>query len=1003
LPQLRIPPDKRPSPEKILTLPNEWKYKSTENKEMREKRSSPSKENKKIKDSIQGKSLFQIRKKTKTQSEMTDKNFKLNTDKFQLQRTDTSITNQKTDKSNPESEMMDTKVRSNTERYQSKRTDKFKSKIERTDKPSPQLNTSKHRSQEVDSLDAKTRRTDKTNKNLIGKNMDENSHHEVKLPPRPPLIHVLPPDASDQHAKVNLPLVLKRLLDKSEKMHPPEFKFDVSPASAEFNFELLKSNNFNFESLLNRKRKSITSYGSEFKSIRDLQSLLGFHPRWPALKERLSNGVSFPISKLEEFTREKDVNLALKRGNHKSASVNKKFLADAFQKEIKKGWLLAIPSSKAENIPGLELAPLGVANQLGVNASGSFVEKFRVTHDLSFPQAFSNESINSRTDKDQLEPCMFGHALIRVIHSILHLRQKHPNKKIWIRKEDFKSAYRRLHLNANTVIKSAVQLEINETNYVLLSLRLPFGGSACASDFCVLSEIITDTINDLINCEDWDPHEVCSEFTSRIPPPIPLPEDIPYASTRSLSVQIPDIARGKADNFIDDIISCVVDKKDNLRRIIAAPCTVIHAMGHSPSSETFIPRQDLISDEKNEAEGAPEEIKICLGWSVDSRRLLVSLPSHKFKAWTSQIDKILSQKSVSDEELRSILGRLEHVAIIISMFAHFFNNIRSMQIKASRSGHNAILTTRAKDDLKLSKIFLEKAHKGISMNLISFREPTHVYIGDASEHGLGGFADHGRAWRFEIPLHLRGRAHINLLEYITQVVCIWVDICEKRVNKHDCLLSIGDSTSAMGWLRRSNFREKDESDLDWLAKQSVSRKLANLILESETLLYKQWLRGEDNVIADSLSRDVYFLSPKSHENFLISTASSQLPPNFRILPLQEEICCFISSTLQALPVNQQRWLPQKASDLAHGNRGCLSSIARVLKNRSSSEDSQSFKETLSFQHSPKPSGNVLSLHEIKRIWWKEQSKPPSHLWLRPFGQTTGQTQDWTKTEELVSS
>ena len=49
---------------------------------------------------------------------------------------------------------------------------------------------------------------------------------------------------------------------------------------------------------------------------------------------------------------------------------------------------------------------------------------------------------------------------------------------------------------------------------------------------------------------------------------------------------------------------------------------------------------------------------------------------------------------------------------------------------------------------------------------------------------------------------------------------------------------------------------------------------------------------------------MYILLPV-HETFLKSTVSPQLPPNFHILPLQEEISSFISSTLWLLPVNPQ--------------------------------------------------------------------------------------------------
>ena len=46
----------------------------------------------------------------------------------------------------------------------------------------------------------------------------------------------------------------------------------------------------------------------------------------------------------------------------------------------------------------------------------------------------------------------------------------------------------------------------------------------------------------------------------------------------------------------------------------------------------------MVEMEKAAIEGPAEEIKIVLGWKIDTRRLLVSLPEHKFIAWTAQID-----------------------------------------------------------------------------------------------------------------------------------------------------------------------------------------------------------------------------------------------------------------------------------------------------------------------------------------------------------------------------
>ena len=88
------------------------------------------------------------------------------------------------------------------------------------------------------------------------------------------------------------------------------------------------------------------------------------------------------------------------------------------------------------------------------------------------------------------------------------------------------------------------------------------------------------------------------------------------------------------------------------------------------------------------------------------------------------------------------------------------------------------------------------------MNLITFRSPNKIYINDAPEHGLGGFATHGCAWVYVIPIPLRGRAHINLLEFSAQVISIWIVIEEKITQPLDFLLGMGDNTASMGWLRR---------------------------------------------------------------------------------------------------------------------------------------------------------------------------------------------------------
>ena len=130
---------------------------------------------------------------------------------------------------------------------------------------------------------------------------------------------------------------------------------------------------------------------------------------------------------------------------------------------------------------------------------------------------------------------------------------------------------------------------------------------------------------------------------------------------------------------------------------------------------------------------------------------------------------------------------------------HFMNNFYALELKSCKSDHNIRITKNVKQDAELHIKFLEQAEAGISMNILTFRNPNYTTIGDACEHGLGDFhAESGIAWRYEIPLYLRGRAHINLLEFLTQVVSIWFDSLEKTIKKGDYLLAMGDNTSAMG-------------------------------------------------------------------------------------------------------------------------------------------------------------------------------------------------------------
>jgi hypothetical protein len=158
-----------------------------------------------------------------------------------------------------------------------------------------------------------------------------------------------------------------------------------------------------------------------------------------------------------------------------------------------------------------------------------------------------------------------------------------------------------------------------------------------------------------------------------------------------------------------------------------------------------------------------------------------------------------------------------------------------------RQGWRIRLRPQVLADLRLWLSFLHLAHRGISLNLISFRTPTHVFQSDALDHGIGGFCaiSRGGAWSLEILTDCgvgcqEGISALNLFEFLGGIISVWVEIRAGRVPPGSCLLAQGDSTSETGWLKKSNFRGTNHP-----LQLEVARHLAFLLLDAQVILYSQ--------------------------------------------------------------------------------------------------------------------------------------------------------------------
>ena len=100
-----------------------------------------------------------------------------------------------------------------------------------------------------------------------------------KIPPLP--FNLIEPDCPNPFQKdVNIPATITELLPGTEDMAFPLLRFDISQAAAAHNWSLLQSSGMIWNEVLETRERSITSLGSEFKSVEKLETLFRLHPRW---------------------------------------------------------------------------------------------------------------------------------------------------------------------------------------------------------------------------------------------------------------------------------------------------------------------------------------------------------------------------------------------------------------------------------------------------------------------------------------------------------------------------------------------------------------------------------------------------------------------------------------------------------------------------------------------------------------------------------------------------
>lgn len=807
----------------------------------------------------------------------------------------------------------------------------------------------------------------------------------------PPLQLFLPPPIPCKFKNATVPQDVLRAIKifprvQEQPIRPSPFRYTRSVSAATFNSSLLAQYDYDIQKLIDAYPGSILSPGCEFQSISRLRVLLGRHPFWPVLENMMTSGVHFKMKDdVDDEARRQENEALLSRGNHKSARDAPDDLHAALDKDTTRGFSVPLLRESIQRIPEARVAPMGIARQLTVTETGERKPKIRLTHDQSFSTGII-PSVNELVDLEGLPDLVFGWALHRLIHHIIALRQAYRFDPIFICKFDYSSAYRRLTMDGVT---SARSITVDGDGIAHMPTRCTFGGSPNPFFFSVVSEATTDLSNDVLKSTDWSPPLPPEPIRTILSSPIELDDDIYFADPRPLAVTPDPAPEGKSDVFIDDNILIFRGTPENLRRAPFVIPAVIAAMSRPNSDQEQLPRDEFLTLSKLEAEGAPAEIRIVLGWQIDTRRLLISLPRDKHATWRRELQDLLQTPTAAFSTWDSLLGRLNHAAEVIPLSRYFLGHLRAFLEPYSQGSKRHILPrppSAVTQDLQLWTTFLDYAHAGVSMNLLTTRMPTHILLSDACPHGMGGYSiGSGRAWHLQVPPGTHPDVSNNLLEFVACVVNLWIEEYDRHLPPESCVLALSDNNSAVGWLHGANFGATRPRHT------MAAYRLTNLVLDGAFCLHPSHIPGIENEVADLLSRE-FDLADDDLTSLIHTHYSHQIPATFRISPLPNEIVSWIYSVLHPRPRSCTDE-PPKPNEKKNwpGSDGVNTSRPSALEKMSTCLASTTPVES----QSPSLLSNTCAASEplhvrVRNRFAQALSERPLAVWSRNSGASTGE-------------
>ena len=130
--------------------------------------------------------------------------------------------------------------------------------------------------------------------------------------------------------------------------------------------------------------------------------------------------------------------------------------------------------------------------------------------------------------------------------------------------------------------------------YLLISLRLNFGGANRLAEWSIISKKIADLENALLLDNTWEPQENQALPQDSTHTPSTQYISVLFSQSKSLAFDIPVYPQRKIDIYLENCIIVIPNIGNNRARGNTAMPLAIHAVSHPLSQKEPVPREKLL-------------------------------------------------------------------------------------------------------------------------------------------------------------------------------------------------------------------------------------------------------------------------------------------------------------------------------------------------------------------------------------------------------------------------